>query len=84
MRMLDVWSVEVSGGVGAVRSSESVRWIDGDQRRSVQAGFSSLSCGLGTFRPRVPILNATTSQFPTTIKTIAFSGAGVTESLSLT
>jgi len=45
MRTLDVWGAEVSGGVGAVRSSDSVRWIDGDQRRLVQAGFSSLSCG---------------------------------------
>ena len=70
MRMPDVWNMEVSGGVGAVRSSESVKRV-----------FLHSHVALGTFRPRVSFLNATTSQLPATIKTIAFPGAGASAPL---
>jgi len=75
MGMLDVYGVEVSGDVGAVQISESVRWIDGDQRRSVRAASVGVPSSLShsPLDSTAPILCTTTSQFPATIRTIMFS-----------
>jgi len=86
MRMLGVWGVEVSGGGGAVRSSEGVRWIDGDQRRLVRAGFSSLSCGPRDISSKGPYSQRDYISVPSHHKdyrVLRAGGVGVTKSLSL-